>query len=268
MLSKNELKRLCRYKQDKYRKADGVFIVEGVKLCEELLKSDFEILTICAVKTWIDENACSIQAKFGRQNKDNKPTSIDDRVLLEVSQSELERLSLLTTPNKVWCLVARKQLQQPLSHKGLTLVLDGIKDPGNLGTIVRLADWYAVDSVICSEESVDIFNPKTVQSTMGSIFRVRVHYCKLTDYLQSLPKSLAVYASLVSDGNSLYSERLPEDAVLIIGSESHGVSPEVRRLVTRNITIPHFKPCKGAESLNAATACAILVSEFKRNTLL
>ena len=147
-------------------------------------------------------------------------------------------------------------------------MLDGIKDPGNLGTIVRLADWYAVDSVICSEESVDIFNPKTVQSTMGSIFRVRVHYCKLTDYLQSLPKSLAVYASLVSDGNSLYSERLPEDAVLIIGSESHGVSPEVRRLVTRNITIPHFKPCKGAESLNAATACAILVSEFKRNTLL
>ena len=103
MLSKNELKRLCRYKQDKYRKADGVFIVEGVKLCEELLKSDFEILTICAVKTWIDENACNIQAKFGRQNKDNKPTSIEDRVLLEVSQSELERLSLLTTPNKVSC---------------------------------------------------------------------------------------------------------------------------------------------------------------------
>lgn len=263
MLSKNELKRLSKYKQDKYRKADGVFIVEGVKLCEELLKSDFEILTICAVKSWIEENSCDIQAKLRRQNKGKDEAG----VLFEVSQSELERLSLLTTPNKAWCLVARGQVSKLFGNKGLTLLLDGIKDPGNLGTIVRLADWFAIDRVICSEESVDIFNPKTVQSTMGSIFRVKVHYCKLTDYLQSLPKSLPVYASLVADGSSVYSESLPEDAVLIIGSESHGISPEVRRLVNHNLNIPHFKPDKGAESLNAATACAILVSEFKRNTL-
>lgn len=267
MLSKNELKRLSKYKQDKYRKADGVFIVEGVKLCEELLKSDFEILTICAVKSWIEENSCDIQAKLRRQNKGKEPSLVEAGVLFEVSQSELERLSLLTTPNKAWCLVARGQVSKPFGNKGLTLLLDGIKDPGNLGTIVRLADWFAIDRVICSEESVDIFNPKTVQSTMGSIFRVKVHYCKLTDYLQSLPKSLPVYASLVADGSSVYSESLPEDAVLIIGSESHGISPEVRRLVNHNLNIPHFKPDKGAESLNAATACAILVSEFKRNTL-
>lgn len=293
MLSRNMLKTLSKYKQEKYRREDEVFVVEGVKLAGEFLKSDFELLLVCAERAWIEGNEKAIKEKLNAQSATmkrrfivadcrfdsaecrfnlSKQLSVSTNVgykdfdcVVEVSQSELERLSLLSTPNKVWCLAKRPNNVNLFCKKGLTLVLDGVSDPGNLGTIVRIADWFAVENIVCSEDCAGIFNPKTVQSTMGSIFRVNVHYCNLIDFFNSLPANFPIYASLVEKGDSVYREHLPKDAVLVIGSESHGVSPKVRELVNRNIHIPQFKSENSPESLNAAVACAILVSEFRRN---
>ncbi len=308
VLSKNVLKTLSRYKQEKFRREDEVFVVEGVKLTEELLRSDFCVLLICATGEWIEENETAIREKLNAQSAapnrrlselERRSTETKRRFssakgafieterrldfvrqtfvpqdccykdfdcVVEVSDADLERLTMLSTPNKVWCLVRRPQNVKPFCQKGLTHVLDGVSDPGNIGTIVRIDEWFAVENIICSENSVSIFNPKTVQSTMGSIFRVNVHYCNLIDFFNSLPKNLPIYASLVEKGDSVYREHLPKDAVLVIGSESHGVSPKVRELVNRNIHIPQFKIGNSPESLNAAIACAILVSEFRRNS--
>lgn len=309
MLSKNELKNLIKYKQDKYRKQDDLFVVEGVKLAEELLKSDFEILAVYATRLWIDENQDLI-----KQNQTSNPKSAnnisvnydkdttlaktrftetnsrtvksfsrnkksDSRVgeaeqsidktfpINEITEEELAKISLLSTPNKVYCLARRQKNTMSFAENGLSIVLDGIKDPGNLGTIVRLADWYAIDRVICSKDSVDIYNPKTVQSTMGSIFRVNVSYENLTEFFESLPQDYPIYGSLVECGENIYREQLTENAILVIGSESHGISPQIRKYITHKVNIPRFKQGNAPESLNAAIATAIMISEFKRTVL-
>lgn len=280
MLSKNELKRLSKYKQDKYRRQDGLFIVEGVKMLEELLQSDFEILFLCAVSSWLNENRKALEAKLAEQTaasrSSNKQsgTNIEataqilphnHSLINEITEEELQKISLLSTPNKVYCLVKRPELPANKPLRGLTLMLDGIKDPGNLGTIVRLADWYAIDRIICSEDSVDIFNPKTVQSTMGSIFRVQPEYTELEAFLQTLPADYPVYGSLVEEGSNIYSQALPTNAILIIGSESHGISPQIRSYIRKPLSIPRFNRGDKPESLNAAIATAIMISEFKRS---
>lgn len=280
MLSKNELKRLSKYKQDKYRRQDGLFIVEGVKMLEELLQSNFEILFLCAVSSWLNENRKALEAKLAEQTAASRSSNkqsgkyLGDPVQIfphnhsrinEITEEELQKISLLSTPNKVYCLVKRPETPVNKPLRGLTLMLDGIKDPGNLGTIVRLADWYAIDRIICSEDSVDIFNPKTVQSTMGSVFRVQPEYTDLETFLQTLPADYPVYGSLVEEGSNIYSQALPADAILIIGSESHGISPQIRRYIRKPISIPRFNRGDKPESLNAAIATAIMISEFKRS---
>lgn len=280
MLSKNELKRLSKYKQDKYRRQDGLFIVEGVKMLEELLQSDFEILLLCAVNSWLNENRKTLEAKLAKQNilshstNEQSGTNIEATAQIlphnhsrinEITEEELQKISLLSTPNKVYCLVKRPEAPVNKSLRGLTLMLDGIKDPGNLGTIVRLADWYAIDRIICSEDSVDIFNPKTVQSTMGSIFRVQPEYTELEAFLQTLPADYPVYGSLVEEGSNIYSQALPTNAILIIGSESHGISPQIRSYIRKPLSISRFNRSDKPESLNAAIATAIMISEFKRS---
>lgn len=280
MLSKNELKRLSKYKQDKYRRQDGLFIVEGVKMLEELLQSDFEILLLCAVNSWLNENRKTLEAKLAKQNilshstNEQSGTNIEATAQIfphnhsrinEITEEELQKISLLSTPNKVYCLVKRPELPANKYLRGLTLMLDGIKDPGNLGTIVRLADWYSIDRIICSEDSVDIFNPKTVQSTMGSVFRVQPEYTDLEAFLQTLPADYPVYGSLVEEGSNIYSQALPTHAILIIGSESHGISPQIRSYIRKPLSIPRFNRGDKPESLNAAIATAIMISEFKRS---
>lgn len=280
MLSKNELKRLSKYKQDKYRRQDGLFIVEGVKMLEELLQSDFEILFLCAVSSWLNENRKALEAKLSKQTAASRSSNkqsgkyLEDMAQIfphnhsrinEITEEELQKISLLSTPNKVYCLVKRPETPVNKPLRGLTLMLDGIKDPGNLGTIVRLADWYAINRIICSEDSVDIFNPKTVQSTMGSIFRVQPEYTELEAFLQTLPADYPVYGSLVEEGSNIYSKALPADAILIIGSESHGISPQIRSYIRKPLSIPRFNRGDKPESLNAAIATAIMISEFKRS---
>lgn len=279
MLSKNELKRLSKYKQDKHRRQDGLFIVEGVKMVEELLQSEFEILLLCAVSSWLEENMVLVDAKLHRQvtvseqacgqlgeasAESATPFLHKHSIVNEVTEEELQKISLLSTPNRVYCLVKRPEVRVNNSLRGLTLMLDGIKDPGNLGTIVRLADWYAIDRLVCSKDCVDVFNPKTVQATMGSVFRVQAEYVELEAMLQSIPADYPVYGSLVEEGSNIYSQTLPADAILIIGSESHGISPQVRRYILRSVSIPRFSAGDKPESLNAGVATAIMLSEFKR----
>lgn len=252
MLSKAEIKRLSRYKQSKFRNQDNLFVVEGEKMLLELLESEYDIQAIYAIGQWIEKNRVIIQAK-GIANR-----------TIEISEDDLERISLLSTPNQVYSLVKIPQEEILKQQKGLTIVLDGIKDPGNLGTIIRLADWYAIENIICSQDCVDVYNPKTVQSTMGSIFRVKVKYLDLQEYLQSLPSNHAIYGSIVEGGENIYEKQFSKDSILIIGSESHGISPEIQQYVNHKITIPRFRTDNKPESLNASIATAIMISEIKR----
>ena len=252
MLSKAEIKRLNRYKQSKFRNQDEIFVVEGEKMLEELLQSDYNIQSIYATAPWIQKNTSLIQLK-GVANK-----------VVEINEEDLNKISLLSTPNQVYSLVKIPQENFPNQTKGLTIVLDGIKDPGNLGTIIRLADWYAIENIICSKDCVDVFNPKTVQSTMGSIFRVKVEYTDLKTYLGNQPCDLAIYGSIIEGGENIYEKQFSKDAILIIGSESHGISPEIQQYVNHKITIPRFRTDNKPESLNASIATAIMISEIKR----
>lgn len=250
MLSKAEIKRISRYKQSKFRNQDKLFVVEGEKMIEELLQSSYEIQAIYATLQWITKNKELIKQK-----------QIGDR-LIEISEEDLNKISLLSTPNQVYSLVKMPQQEHLSSKKGLTIVLDGIKDPGNLGTIIRLADWFAIEKIICSEDCVDVFNPKTVQSTMGSIFRIKVEYKNLKDHFETLPKHFPIYGSIVEGGKSIYETKFQQDAILIIGSESHGISSEIQEYVNQNITIPRFRKDNKPESLNASIATAIIISEI------
>lgn len=250
MLSKAEVKRVSRYKQSKFRNQDNLFVVEGEKMVAELLESAYDIQSIYATAQWIQKNKTIIQTK-GVANK-----------TIEISEDDLEKISLLSTPNNVYSLVKIPQENFSNQTKGLTIVLDGIKDPGNLGTIIRLADWFAVEQIICSLDCVDLYNPKTVQSTMGSIFRTKTNYTDLKTYFESLPKSTPIYGSIVEGGESIYEKSFQKDSILVIGSESHGISQEIRKYINHNITIPRFRTDNKPESLNASIATAIIISEI------
>jgi TrmH family RNA methyltransferase len=250
MLSKAEIKRLSRYKQSKFRNQDNLFVVEGEKMLLELLESEYDIQAIYAIDKWIEKNKAIIQTK-GIANR-----------IIEIDEDDLERISLLSTPNQVYSLVKIPQENFSNQTKGLTIVLDGIKDPGNLGTIIRLADWFAIEQIICSLDCVDLYNPKTVQSTMGSIFRTKTTYVDLKSYFESLPKSTPIYGSIVEGGESIYEKSFQKDSILVIGSESHGISQEIRKYINQNITIPRFRTDNKPESLNASIATAIIISEI------
>lgn len=250
MLSKAEIKRISRYKQSKFRNQDNLFVVEGEKMVAELLESTYDIQSIYATAWWIEKNKSIIQTK-----------GIANRVV-EIGEDDLNKISLLSTPNQVYSLVKIPQENFSNQTKGLTIVLDGIKDPGNLGTIIRLADWFAVEQIICSLDCVDLYNPKTVQSTMGSIFRTKTNYTDLKTYFESLPKSTPIYGSIVEGGESIYEKSFQKDSILVIGSESHGISQEIRKYINHNITIPRFRTDNKPESLNASIATAIIISEI------
>jgi TrmH family RNA methyltransferase len=189
---------------------------------------------------------------------------------IEVKPAELERISSLSTPNEVLavCRIPEYKLDSKALENKLTLVLDDIRDPGNLGTIIRIADWFGIEDIVCSNESADAFNPKVVQSTMGSIARIKVHYTDLTGFLQpDVNNYKPVYGALL-EGKNIYSEKLSSSGLIVIGNESKGISEPIQKLVTHKISIPsfsHFKPGGGeAESLNAAVATAVICSEFRR----
>lgn len=246
MISKAEIKTIASYKQAKYRNQDNIYIVEGVKMVDELIRSNEEIEIICATKEY--NNISNIRAKQ----------------VFEIKEADLKRISSLITPNQVLAVVKRKETKSPIIKSKIVLLLDQIKDPGNLGTIIRIADWFGIEDIICSQSTVDLYNPKTVQATMGSIFRVNLTYHNLKDFLTTIPQSHSIYGTIIEGGKNIYKETLSNEAIIIIGSESHGISQEIGEFITHPITIPSYSKYKKAESLNASIATSIIVSEFKR----
>lgn len=250
MISNAQIKTIASYKLAKFRNQDEVFVVEGVKMVDELLRSNHTIEMICATKNWIEEHK-----KIAFQINLN---------IQEIKTQDLERISSLTTPNQVLAIVKRKE-SKPIELKSqLVIALDEIKDPGNLGTIVRIADWFGIENIICSENTVDIYNPKAIQATMGSLFRINITYNNLFQYLQTLPSSHPIYGTIIEGGKNLYQENLQQEGIIVIGSESHGISQEIKQLITHPLTIPSFSKEQGPESLNASIATSIICSEFRR----
>ena len=244
MISKSKLKELTVYKQQKYCERDAVFVVEGVKMCHEAMTAKAPVKVVCATNSWLSQHS-------------EWPSSVE---VYEVDADSLSRLSHMTTPNEVWMLLERTPIAAPAGQP-LTLALDHLQDPGNLGTIIRTADWFGVRRIVCSEGTVSCYNPKVVQSTMGGLFRTEITYTDLPAYLNNCNKP--VYGALL-DGESIWSGtplQLPlEGAVLVVGNESRGITPEVQQHITHRIAIPNLGGT--AESLNASVACAILMAEL------
>ena len=241
MVSKNQIKLITSLQQKKYRKQEQLFFAEGIKVVQELLQSNFELQDLFTTK-------------------DDFHTVSKDKVHA-ISEAELKKISVLTTPNT--CLAVFKiQAAKPLAEKGLIVALDDVRDPGNLGTIIRLCDWFGIETLFCSEASVDIYNPKVVQATMGSISRVNVVYGNLEAFLSQT--KLPVFGTFM-DGNNIYQEKLPKEGIIVMGNEANGISSSIEALVTSRIAIPRFGNLQITESLNVATATAIILSEFKRS---
>ena len=240
MINKNELKYIQSFAHKKQWAQESVFIVEGPKLVAELLDSDWIIEKIYATVEWADKQT-------------------DPSLNIQIVEAfELEKMTQLQKPNQVIALVEKKLYRAPLEFKEkFTLVLDGVQDPGNMGTIIRTADWFGCTQVIVSEDSANLYNPKVIQSTMGSFLRVRVAAVEIADVLKEA--NLPVYGALL-EGSSLYQTKFTMEGFLVIGNESKGIRPEIISMVTQAVSIPKFG---AAESLNAAVASGIILSHWK-----
>lgn len=241
MVSKNQIKRITSLHQKKYRKQHQLFIAEGKKVIEELLLANFELTQLFV--------------------KDNVAFDVDANKTYAVSDSELKKISALTTPNDCLAVFRIPEIKKN-NASGLILALDTVRDPGNFGTIIRLCDWYGIEILICSNETVDSFNPKVIQATMGSISRVNIVYTDLESFIAST--KLPVFGTFM-DGENIYKSTLPSEGIIVMGNEANGISPAIEKLVSKRIAIPRFGKLQQTESLNVATATAIILSEFKRN---
>lgn len=242
MVSKNQIKLITSLQQKKYRNQHQLFFAETKKVIDEFLDAKFELVNLFTV----DETLFPV---------------VEANKMYAISEAELKKISALKTPNE--CLAIFKMPKSSdLIRDGLILALDDIRDPGNLGTIVRLCDWFGIETLVCSTETVDVYNPKVIQSTMGSISRVKIVYADLISFLQKV--NLPVYGTFM-DGENVYNQDLIQEAVIVMGNEANGISPEIEALVTHKIAIPRFGKLQKTESLNVATATAITLSEFRRN---
>ena len=238
MLTKSEIKLISSLNQKKFRIQHSLFVVEGVKGIQEFLNSEFKLYRLFTTEAIFETESTTI------------------------SEVELKKLSALKTPNKALALFKISQ-PKPIDESKLIVALDDIRDPGNLGTIIRLCDWFGIRDLVCSQSSVDCYNAKVVQATMGSITRVNINYLDLEAFLKQT--NLQKIGTFMNSKN-IYNEQLPEKGILILGNEANGISNEVGRFIDEKISIPRFGDLQKTESLNVATATAILLSEFKRNT--
>jgi len=242
MISKSQLKYIQSLGQKKYRDEEAVFVAEGPKLVKELLQDNTVVIKhLYALSTWLEGNT-NLLKKIGAT---------------AISEKELERISQLTTPNQVIAIIEKFKNDEPVVKGKVSLVLDSIQDPGNLGTIIRTADWFGLSQIICSNDCVDMYNPKVVQATMGSIARMNVFYTELPAWLKK-QKEIRIYASLL-EGKEVTKMNGLKEGLIIIGNESKGIHEEVLECANERITILK----KGrAESLNAAVATGIILSHL------
>ena len=250
MISKNQIKYIHQLELKKFRKQEGLFIAEGHKVVGDLLRAGFKPRQIFAVQDWITDNSSQL--------------SVLDSQLSEVNLEELTRLSLLQHPQQVLALFPIPDEQTiPSPKNALSILLDNVQDPGNLGTIIRIADWFGIDTIYCSLGTVDAWNPKVVQATMGSIARVHIKYVDPQLLFDSLPDKFPVYGTFL-DGDNIYTQQLSQQGIIVMGNEGNGISDVVRSRVTHKLLIPDFHKGDTADSLNVAIATAITCSEFRR----
>lgn len=261
MISKNQIKLVRSLEQKKHRIDEGLFVAEGPKVVGDLLACHFRPRVVFATENLpLEERGME---------------SLADKIV-SVSDDELRRLSFLQHPQQVLALFelpaecySSDNISTHLFLKGgregvsggLSLALDGVQDPGNLGTIIRVADWYGIDRIYCSADTADCWSPKVVQATMGSIARVHVTYTNLETFLSNA--RVPVYGTVL-DGDNIYTRQLAQEGIIVMGNEGNGISQPIRRLLTHRLLIPKMRP--GAESLNVAIATAIVCSEFRRQT--
>ena len=232
MITAAEIKFIKSLSQKKFRDSEGLFVVEGEKMVQEALKSGFEV------------------EKVYRKE--------------DIGEAAMERISALSSPSPALALVRKPAdlSSAKLPSKGLILALDGIRDPGNLGTILRIADWFGIDAVYASEDTVDVFNPKVVQATMGAIFRIPFYTTNIPSLCSSYPGK--VYGTFL-DGENMYRKELSASGIIVIGNEANGISKETAACVSDRLYIPPYPADDpGSESLNAAVATAVTVAEFRR----
>lgn len=247
MLSKNQIKFIQSLQQKKHRNESGCFIAEGNKLVADLAPA-FECEWLVATDEWLSDHP-HLKAKQ----------------ILSASREELAKAGGLTTPQDAIGIFRKPEYTFSSSDlKGkLTLAADRIQDPGNLGTIIRLADWFGIEQIICSPDTVDLYNPKTIQSTMGALAHVKVHYLALPEVLKNIP-GIPVYGTFL-DGDDMYKTELSDEGIIIMGNEGNGISSEIEALVSKKLYIPNFpEGCETTESLNVAIATSIICAEFRR----
>ena len=251
MPGKNRIRDLRLLHQKKHREEQQKFLAEGAKIIPELLLSGFPVEEIFASQRWMDSNQKAI-----RENK--IPFNV-------VNRQEMESISSLSTPQEVLALCSfPKEEISEIEGSDLVLLMDSIRDPGNAGTLIRLADWFGVKAIFASEDTVEWTNPKVIQASMGSFIRVRPHYVNAVEWLKSLDKKTGVFAADL-EGDDLYSTNYTGSGVIILSNESRGLSTELEPFVTRKIHIPRFsKHDQQVESLNAAMAGAVILGEFCR----
>jgi TrmH family RNA methyltransferase len=240
MVSKNQIKLITSLQYKKYRQEHQLFLAEGVKVIQELLESNFVL-----------EHLFETEVIFNKVPSSKKTI---------IKEQDMKRISALNTPSS--CLaIFEIPSTLPIVEKGLMVALDDVRDPGNLGTIIRLCDWFGVSQLLCSTETVDVYNPKVVQATMGSLSRVNVSYLDLNDFISKTP--LPVFGTFM-DGANLYQEVLTKEGILVLGNEANGISIQLEKMIINRIAIPRFGSIQKTESLNVATATAIFLSEFRR----
>jgi TrmH family RNA methyltransferase len=252
MLSKNKIKLIQSLNRKKERDESGLFLAEGNKMVEEALRSDYKIETLVSTTLFAAQHP-EIQTKANE--------------FIEADRESIQKASLLQNPQEALAIVWQPILTKPelnLSTE-LYLALDFIQDPGNLGTILRIADWFGINTVICSENTVDVYNPKVVQASMGAIFRIKTGYTDLESFLSEASKSQVPVYGTFMDGSNIYKEELTRNGIIVLGNEGNGISDSVSQLVTKKITIPTFSiNTNKSESLNVAIAASICCSEFRR----
>ena len=244
MFSKSQIKFISSLSRKKFRQRHQLFLVEGKKGIRELLDSSLELHSLYTTE-------------------DIFPAEKDKTY--HISAEELGKISQLSTPQVALAVFHIPTPEEP-EFKDLIVALDGVQDPGNLGTIIRMCDWFGVKSLVCSEGTVDCFNSKVVQATMGSIARVNIHYTSLPDFLKRAKNELPIYGAFL-EGENIYTEDISPKGVLVMGNEANGISAVVEHLVTQKLVIPQFGTSLEIESLNVATATAVFLSEFSRRKL-
>ncbi len=250
MLSKNKIKFINSLNIKKYRKKEKAFVCEGRKIFELVANSNYKIIEVFATASFID-------------NYSEKYPNI---IFSEIKENELSKISYLSTAQQVLTIVEipDNKLNFENIKQNLTLFLDKIQNPGNLGTIIRIADWFGIKNIVCTSDSVDIYNPKVIQATMGSFLSVNVFYEDTETFFAKIKQmQLPVYGTFI-DGADIYSSEILPSGIIVFGNEANGITPEVEKHITKKISIPDYNTNKSAESLNIAVSAAIVCAEIKR----